>query len=154
MNTVSGALGDTIWGNFIGVSQFNPKTFNPVSSKTANANGVGILIDSPNNVIGGTTPQYRNVIQGNSGDGVILYGSQGTRNTLDTNFILDNGGDGVLVLSATNQIGQAIGQGPSWRRERDLGQHRQRRSHPWPLGPRQRRVQQRDRHADRTGFLG
>jgi len=113
LNTVGGALGDTIWGDFIGVSQFNPKTFNPVSSKTANANGVGILIDSPNNVIGGTTPQYRNVIQGNSAGGVILYGSQGTRNTLDTNFILDNGGDGVLVLSATNQIGQAIGQGPS-----------------------------------------
>ena len=53
------------------------------------------------------------MIQGNSGDGVILYGSQGTRNTLDTNFILDNGDDGVLVLSANNQIGQAIGLGPA-----------------------------------------
>ena len=28
--TVTGAVGDTVWGNFIGVSQFNPHTYNPV----------------------------------------------------------------------------------------------------------------------------
>ncbi len=113
-STIGGSLGDTVWGNFIGVSQFNPKTFNPVNpSRNPNANGVGLLIDSSNNLIGGTTPPDRNVIEGNSGDGVIFYGSQGTRNTLASNFILDNGGDGVLAMSANNQIGEATAQGPS-----------------------------------------
>src|SRR5262249_54125152 len=71
------------------------------------------VIASPNNVIGGASPTFRNVIEGNSGDGVILYGTQGTGNTLASNFILDNGGDGVLVLSASNRIGEAAGQGPA-----------------------------------------
>ena len=63
--------------------------------------------------IGGTSPPDRNVIQGNTGDGVIVYGSQGTGNTIATNFILDNGGDGVLLLSANNHVGQASGLGPA-----------------------------------------
>ena len=49
------------------------------------------------------------MIQGNRGDGVIVYGSEGTGNTIATNFILDNGGDGVLLLSASNHVGQASG---------------------------------------------
>ena len=64
-------------------------------------------------MIGGTSPVDHNLIQGNTGDGVIIYGTQGTGNTIATNFILDNGGDGVLVLSANNRIGQASGQGPA-----------------------------------------
>ncbi len=61
---------DTIWGNFIGVTRFSPTTYNTVDP-TANpdANGVGIRIESPNNLIGGTSPSDRNVIQGNSGSG-------------------------------------------------------------------------------------
>ncbi len=111
---VAGVPGDTIWGNFIGVTQFNPHSFNPVAASTnIDANGTGIVIDSPNNVVGGSSPSFRNVIEGNTGDGVILYGTQGTGNSLGSNFILDNGGDGVLVLSASNRIGQAVGQGPS-----------------------------------------
>src|SRR5262249_5213107 len=111
---VAGVPGDTIWGNFLGVTQFNPHSFNPVVPTTnLYANGTGIVIASPNNVVGGASPSFRNVIEGNSGDGVILYGTQGTGNTLGSNFILDNGGDGVLVLSASNRIGQAVGQGPA-----------------------------------------
>jgi hypothetical protein len=113
--SISGTIGDTIWGDFIGVSQFDPKSYNLIVNPGANpyANGVGILIDSPNSAIGGASPPYRNVIQGNKGDGVIVYGSQGTGNTIATNFILDNGGDGVLLLSANNHVGQASGQGPA-----------------------------------------
>ncbi len=108
--TITGSLGDTVWGNFIGVTQFNSRGYNPVNPvNNPYANGVGILIDSPNNVIGGASPPDRNLIQGNTGDGVIVYGSQGTGNTIDSNFILDNGGDGVLLLSADNHVGQASG---------------------------------------------
>lgn len=110
-STVTGLAGDTVWGNFIGVSQFSPHSTDPVAPATnSEANGVGILIDSSNNVIGGSIPVDRNVIQGNMGDGVILFGG-GTGNTIGTNFILDNGGDGVLVLSPSNHIGQASGVG-------------------------------------------
>ncbi len=108
--TVSGAVGDTVWGNFIGVTQFNSQSYNPVKPSTnTNANGVGVLIDGPNNVVGGSATGDRNVIQGNRGDGVIVYGTQGTGNAIDANFILDNGGDGVLLLSASNHVGQASG---------------------------------------------
>ncbi len=44
---------------------------------------------------------------------MIVYGTQGTGNAIATNFILDNGGDGVLLLSADNQVGEANGQGPA-----------------------------------------
>ncbi len=111
-NTVNGAVGDTVWGNEIGIAQFNDQTFNPIRPATnAEANGVGVLIDGPNNVVGGSSPYDRNVIEGNRGDGVIVHGPQGTGNAIDTNFILDNGGDGVLLLSASNHVGQANGQG-------------------------------------------
>jgi hypothetical protein len=110
--TVGGAVGDVVWGNFIGVTQFNPHSYNPVKPSTnANANGVGVLIDGPNNLVGGSATGDRNIIQGNRGDGVIVYGTQGTGNAIDTNFILDNGGDGVLLLSAANHVGEASGAG-------------------------------------------
>jgi hypothetical protein len=96
------------------VTQFNPKSFNPIAPATnLNANGTGITIASSGNTIGGTSPLARNVIQGNTGAGVMLSGAAGTGNTVESNFILDNGADGVLVESASNHIGQAIGLGPS-----------------------------------------
>ncbi len=102
----SSSVGSTIRGNFIGVSQFNPRTYNPVNPlPNVAANGVGILVDGPNNLIGGASPADRNIIQGNKGDGVIVYGAQGTSNAIESNFILDNGGDGVLLLSADNHVG-------------------------------------------------
>jgi hypothetical protein len=106
----TGAIGDTVWGNFIGVTQFSPHTFNPVNpGRNSSANGVGVLIDGPDNLVGGTFPWDRNIIEGNRNGGVIIYGPQGSGNALSSNFILDNGGDGVLVLSASNHIGQASG---------------------------------------------
>lgn len=112
-STVTGAVGEnSVWGNFIGVSQFNSQsTVTVLAADNSDRNGVGILVDSPNNVIGGTATIDRNVIQANAGDGVILFGSEGTGNTIASNFILDNGGDGVLVLSASNHIGEASGEG-------------------------------------------
>ena len=43
-STITGSLGDTVWGNFIGVSQFNPRNFNLVDpANNSDADGVGIL---------------------------------------------------------------------------------------------------------------
>ena len=51
------------------------------------------------------------MIQGNREAGVILYGPGATGNLVQGDFILDNGGDGVLVLSGNNEIGQPVGAG-------------------------------------------
>ena len=93
------------------MTRFSPTTYNTVDP-TANpdANGEGIRIESPNNLIGGTSPSDRNVIQGNSGSGIVADGD-GSGNTIATDFILDNGDDGVLLLSANNRVGEANGAG-------------------------------------------
>lgn len=58
----------TIEGNFIGTD---------VTGTVAIPNTQGIYSYSPNAYVGGTTAAARNVISGNSGNGVILVGSQG-----------------------------------------------------------------------------
>jgi parallel beta-helix repeat protein len=69
----------------------------------------GIFISSSDNNIGGTTPQQRNVISGNSRFGIYLQGSDATNNTVQGNHIgvnyagdaaLANGSHGVIILSA------------------------------------------------------
>jgi hypothetical protein len=107
------AIGDSVWGNFIGVSSFDTQSSSlvPVGGNPL-ANGVGITISSSNNRIGGTAPLDRNVIQGNNGVGVSLSGTAGTGNVVEGNFILDNNADGVLITTSNNYIGEAIGSGP------------------------------------------
>ena len=106
------AIGTHIWGNFIGVAQFSAAQDIIVDpSRNPDANQAGIIVASSNNDLGGSLPVGRNLIQGNKEAGVILYGSGATGNLVEGNFILDNGGDGVLVLSSSNEIGQPIGAG-------------------------------------------
>ena len=101
-----GSIGDVIWGNEIGVGT---------------ANGVGIAISSPSNLIGGTTvPDVAlsttplvlgsvNIIQGNSVAGIMISGTSGIGNIVDGNEVLDNTGDGILVESSNNLIGESVG---------------------------------------------
>src|SRR3989442_2610005 len=73
------AGGNLIAGNFLGTD---------ADGTTALGNlGMGILaIDSPNNVIGGTTAVDRNVISGNS-HGVYITGAASAGNVVEGNFI-------------------------------------------------------------------
>lgn len=125
-NSPTGSVGDSIWGNFIGVPSFNPNSFNdlPLGPNTPVdpnlwthinpwGNSVGILVQSSNNRIGGTLPSSRNVIMGNHGDGVQFAGPHGTGNLLEGNFILDNDAYGVHITTSNNLIGEAIGAGPA-----------------------------------------
>ena len=73
----AGATGNVVQGNFIGTD---------ASGFGALGNSVGINIGSENNLIGGSAYGARNVISGNVGWGVGLFGD-GTGNRIQGNFI-------------------------------------------------------------------
>jgi CSLREA domain-containing protein len=97
---------NVIAGNFIGTN---------ATGSAKLANGDGVLISAPGNILGGTTPGARNLISGNTHDGVVLKGSQGGTNLIQGNYIgtdkagssaLGNGERGVILEgSAGNLIG-------------------------------------------------
>jgi hypothetical protein len=88
------APGTSIQGNLIGTD---------ITGTVKLANGGGINAVTTDTLIGGTTPEARNIISGNNGDGVF-FGGIGSR--LQGNFIglditgtvrLGNGGSGVVA---------------------------------------------------------
>lgn len=106
-----GTNGNLAEGNIIGLDK---------TGQAALANGAGVWTDTSSNTIGGSTPQARNVISGNLGDGVILLGGAATQNVVEGNYIgtdvsgmiaVGNGGRGItLAFGATNNtIGGASG---------------------------------------------
>jgi hypothetical protein len=100
---------DSVLGNWIGNT---PVNFSAI------ANGIGVQVDGGSgNVIGGTAPGALNVISGNTGDGVFIQGFAGgptpSSNQVVGNYIgaapftpypLANGGNGVELLNAVNNI--------------------------------------------------
>ena len=99
---------NVVSGNYIGVD---------ASGTAALGNGCeGVQIsDGPqNNIIGGDTPEERNVISGNDGNGVRIIGSDTTGNTVSGNYIgtdasgtaaLPNGANGMDIGAPNNTIG-------------------------------------------------
>ena len=95
--------GGTIEGNFFGTDK---------AGDTANANGVGLLIGGGDWTIGGHVIEARNLVSGNTGDGLQLTDCTCTvqgnfiGTTTDGNHVLGNGGDGIDVdRSYTTTIG-------------------------------------------------
>jgi len=98
--------GNTVLGNYIGTT---------VSGATslANANNGIVVYNSRSNLIGGATTAARNVISGNVGSGIYLFGS--SANYVQGNYIgvdvsgalaLANGVDGIsLAGAAGNTLG-------------------------------------------------
>ncbi len=103
------APGNLVQGNYIGTNLDG-------TAMLANA-GTGVYVESANNTIGGATPGARNLISGNSVDGVTLSqpsatGNQVLGNYIGTNFngttALGNMLDGVYLFSSTgNRVGGA-----------------------------------------------
>jgi titin len=104
----AGATGNQVQGNFIGTD---------VSGTAAIGNGeAGVGVDdAPNNTVGGTTAEARNIISGNEDHGVRMRSAGATGNLVQGNYIgtdvngmsaLPNGSHGVLVENApSNTIG-------------------------------------------------
>jgi parallel beta-helix repeat protein len=100
------STGNLIQGNFIGTD---------VTGKLAvpNQNGIRIADGASQNTVGGTAAGAGNVISGNQSAGIEINGS-GTRNNLiqgnwigtqqDGSSKLGNGGDGVFIADASNNV--------------------------------------------------
>jgi hypothetical protein len=100
----SGSSGNQVLGNYIGAN---------LAGTTALANKVGIEDAGSSNTIGGSVLGARNVISGNSGDGV-LNDSTATGEVIESNYIglnvdasaiLANGGNGIEVQGTGSTIG-------------------------------------------------
>jgi hypothetical protein len=104
-----GKAGNTIIGNLIGT--------NSAGTTALGNGGNGVIIDnSAINTIGGSTTTERNVIAGNSSDGIRLIGSTSMYNTISGNYIgtnatgtvsLGNQDYGVYIINGANN--NAIG---------------------------------------------
>lgn len=112
---LDGATDSLIAGNFIGTD---------VSGSVALGNGGGIRIvgtagagfsESFRNTVGGTNAAARNLVSGNNGSGISIFGSGSTSNLIAGNFVgtdisgataLPNGGHGVSIdNSSRNTVG-------------------------------------------------
>jgi hypothetical protein len=98
--------GNTVCGNYIGT--------NSAGTAAAANKGQGILVQTPGNVIGGTTAAGRNVISGNAKNGIQLYTTAASGNQIRGNYVgtnaagtagIGNGKIGVSVGSGDNTIG-------------------------------------------------
>ena len=99
---------NTLSGNMIGLN---------ASGTTAIANTVGVTVSNgTNNTIGGTSASARNIISGNSSDGIVITGATAANNAIKGNYIgtdatgsigLGNGGSGINIASSAgmNTIG-------------------------------------------------
>jgi hypothetical protein len=77
----------------------------------ARPNAEGILVTAPGNTIGGSSTSDRNVISGNSGDGVLLNGSGASNTVIRNNHVgvdvsgdqrLGNGSRGIDVVNGAS----------------------------------------------------
>jgi hypothetical protein len=82
------AMRNQVMGNYVGTDASG--------TKNLGNNSIGVAIESAtNNTVGGTQAGARNVISGNEGRGVAIYGVNATGNGVLSNSIFSNGGLGI-----------------------------------------------------------
>ncbi len=103
----SGANSNQVLGNYIGTN---------VGGSSALSNSIGIEIAGTQNTIGGSVSAVRNLLSGNSGDG-ILIDSTGSGNVVLGNAIgcntydtaaLGNSGNGIEIAGTLNTVGGSV----------------------------------------------
>ncbi len=90
----SGTTGNLVQGNFIGTNASG-------TGALGNIDGIVISNGASNNTIGGTSASARNVISGNTGDGVEISDNGTTGNLVQGNLIGTNAG-GTVALGNSN----------------------------------------------------
>ena len=93
--------GNVFEANFIGTNISG-------TAALANVQG-GIVLQTANNRVGGTTPQARNIISGNGANGVFIAGAGATGNVVSGNFIGTNLTGTAAVPNAAYGVGIAQG---------------------------------------------
>ena len=102
----SGASGNVFEGDYIGTDAMG------VVSVANGASGVAIFGGATDNTVGGASSYYRNVISGNSSDGVWISDPGTNSNTVQYNFI---GTDVTGEFPVSNRVnGLAVGNGASY----------------------------------------
>ncbi|HYD60493.1 MAG TPA: DUF4347 domain-containing protein [Noviherbaspirillum sp.] len=105
----SGSSSNTVLGNYVGIGADG-------SSALGNGSSGMYIHDSDSNTIGGTAAGARNIISGNSQQGIVIGGTS-TSNVVQGNYIglsaagtagLGNGSNGVHMTSSGNTIGGAV----------------------------------------------
>jgi len=107
-------VGDFIEGNFLGTD---------TTGKTSIGNHIGVFVDAgpefgtaPGNIVGGTTPQARNLASGNLYSGILVLGTA-DQTRIEGNFVgtditgaslLSNSGDGIGTNGETITFGGAL----------------------------------------------
>ena len=107
--TGSGATGNLVAADFIGTD---------MTGTVAIGNGTGVEIDSgsSDNTIGGTTSGARDVISGNSGDGLLIQNTTSSGNVVEGDYIgTDMTGNaalgnvnGIVLFASGNTIGGTV----------------------------------------------
>ncbi|MFN3404697.1 MAG: hypothetical protein ACK40G_11415, partial [Cytophagaceae bacterium] len=118
INIRSTSAATTVVGNIIGPQK------NGISYVTGNRQFDGVYIsNSPNNVIGGSTVNARNIISGNEKSGITIGGASSTGNNVRGNYIgpgmsliaisgaTQDDGVKIQTGAANNTIGGAFGDG-------------------------------------------
>ncbi|MDX2214476.1 MAG: DUF4347 domain-containing protein [Oculatellaceae cyanobacterium bins.114] len=102
-----GAQGNQVLGNYIGLDANGIALGN-------GSNGIQLESGAINNTIGDTTFEGRNVISGNTGNGILITGGGTTNNTVIGNYIgtnaagtgaIANDGNGIRISGNGNIIG-------------------------------------------------
>ena len=98
----TGATGRRVEGNLIGTN---------AAGTAVLPNFAGVAVTTPNNTIGGAASGARNIISGNTSDGIFIGGAGATGNVVQGNYIgtdvtgtidLGNTVDGIQIVSASN----------------------------------------------------
>lgn len=97
---IESADSNTVCGNYIGLDATGTYTFEFAPDSAIQANGVEINTTGRHNIIGGSTPQERNVISGNRVYGCIYYGNC-AENNICGNYIGTDVSGSVAVPNAT-----------------------------------------------------
>ena len=100
---------NTVIGNYIGVDATGTKA---LGNGDEGIKVFGVTSSAANNVIGGSAPEFRNVISGNGEEGILLFGRQVMSTTIQGNYIgtdkdglraLGNAREGIEISNDASQ---------------------------------------------------